>query len=56
VIDFPLGDILRKQYARLAALNIDFSPCKAIKSQVLMDFIAEWIELQQPELEAILNH
>jgi hypothetical protein len=30
----------------LRALNIDFTPRKAIKSQALADFVAEWTELQ----------
>jgi hypothetical protein len=40
----------------LEALNIDFTPHKAIKSQALIDFIAEWIEIQQPTPETILDH
>jgi hypothetical protein len=53
--DFLLGDILRnrdttgrisKWAVELGALNIDFTPHKAIKSQALMDFVAEWTELQ----------
>ena len=51
VIDFPLGDILRNKDAtghiskwavELGALNIDFTLRKAIKSQALADFVAEW--------------
>jgi hypothetical protein len=53
VTDYPLGDILRNQDAtgriskwavELGALNIDFKPCTAIKSQALVDFMAEWWE------------
>jgi hypothetical protein len=49
ITDFPLGDILRNRDAigriskwaiELGALNIDFSPQKAIKSQALADFVA----------------
>jgi hypothetical protein len=40
----------------LGALNIDFSPQKAIKSQALADFMAEWTEIQQPTPDAILDH
>jgi hypothetical protein len=40
----------------LGALNIDFIPRKAIKSQALTDFIAEWIEIQQPTPNALLDH
>ena len=65
VTDFPLGDILHNRDAtgrtskwavELGALNIDFTPRKAIKSQALADFVAEWIEIQQPVSSAILDH
>jgi ribonuclease HI len=55
--DYPLGDILRNQDAtgriskwavELGALNIDFKPRTAIKSQALVDFMAEWQENQLP--------
>ena len=51
VIDFPLGDILHNRDAtgriskwavKLGALNIDFTPQKAIKSQALADFVVKW--------------
>jgi hypothetical protein len=54
VTDFLLGDILHNRDAtgriskwavELGALNINFTPRKAIKSQALMDFLAEWTEL-----------
>jgi hypothetical protein len=57
VTDYPLGDILRNQDAtgriskwavELGTLNIDFKPRTAIKSQVLVDFMAEWRENQLP--------
>jgi hypothetical protein len=57
VTDYPLGDILRNQDAtrriskwvvELGALNIDFKPCTAIKSQALVAFMAEWRENQLP--------
>jgi hypothetical protein len=38
------------------SLNIYFTSRKAIKSQALVDFIAEWTELQQPTPDAILDH
>jgi hypothetical protein len=50
VTDYPLGDILRNQDAtgriskwavELGALNIDFKPRTAIKSQALVDFIVD---------------
>jgi ribonuclease HI len=57
VTDYPLDDILRNQDAtgriskwavELNALTIDFKPCTAIKSQALVDFMAEWRENQLP--------
>jgi hypothetical protein len=51
VTDYPLSDILRNQDAtgriskwavELSALNIYFKPWTAIKSQALVDFMAEW--------------
>jgi hypothetical protein len=65
ITDFPLGDILRNKDAtgciskwtvELEALNIDFSPRKAIKSQALADFVAEWTEIQQPAPDTFLDH
>ena len=65
VTDFPLGDILHNKDAigriskwavELGALNIDFTPWKAIKSQALADFVAEWTEIQQPVSSTILDH
>jgi ribonuclease HI len=55
ITDYPLNDILRNQDATrriskwavvLGALNIDFKPHTAIKSQALVDFMAEWRENQ----------
>jgi hypothetical protein len=57
VSDYPLGDILRNQDAtgriskwavELGALNIEFKPRTAIKSQALVDFMVEWRENQLP--------
>jgi ribonuclease HI len=57
VTNYPLGDILRNQDAtgrifkwavQLGALNIDFKPHTAIRSQALVDFMAEWRENQLP--------
>jgi hypothetical protein len=54
ITDFPLGDILHnrdttglisKWAVELEALNIDFAPWKAIKSQALVDFVAAWTEI-----------
>jgi hypothetical protein len=53
VTDYPLGDILRNQDAtgriskwavELGTLNIAFKPQTTIKSQALVDFVAEWRE------------
>jgi hypothetical protein len=55
VTNYPLGDILRNQDAtgriskwavELGALNINFKPRTAIKSQALVDFMAERRENQ----------
>jgi ribonuclease HI len=57
VTDYPLSDILRNQDAtgriskwavKLGALNIDFKPRTTIKSQALVNFMAEWRENQLP--------
>ena len=65
VTDFPLWDILHNKDAtgriskwavELGALNIDFTPRKAIKSQALADFVAKWTEIQQPVSSTILDH
>jgi hypothetical protein len=50
VTDYPLGDILQNQdttgriskwAVKLGTLTIDFKPRTAIKSQALVDFMAE---------------
>jgi hypothetical protein len=65
ITDFSLGNILHNRDAigcilklvvELGALNIDFALRKAIKSQALADFVAEWIEIQQPAPDAFLDH
>jgi ribonuclease HI len=57
VTDYPLGDILRNQDAtgrinkwavELDAITIDFKPRTTIKSQALVDIMAEWRENQLP--------
>jgi ribonuclease HI len=57
IMDFPLADILHNQDStgriskwavELGALSIDFKPRTAIKSQALVDFIAEWRKNQIP--------
>jgi hypothetical protein len=65
ITDFPLVDILHNQDARgriskwaveLEALSIDFKPSTAIKSQVLVNFMAEWRENQIPTPVDKLEH
>jgi hypothetical protein len=65
ITDFPLADILHNQDAmgriskwavELGALSIDFNPCTAIKSQALVDFMAEWRENQIPTPIDKLEH
>jgi hypothetical protein len=36
---------ISKWAVELEALNIDFAPWKAIKSQALTDFVAAWTEI-----------
>jgi hypothetical protein len=65
VTDYPLSDILRNQDAtgriskwavELGTLNIDFKPRIAIKSQALVDYMAEWRENQLPTPTERLEH
>jgi hypothetical protein len=65
ITDYPLSDILRNQDAtgriskwavELSALNINFKPRTAIKSQALVDFMAEWQENQLPTLTERPEH
>jgi ribonuclease HI len=39
---------ISKWVVELGAFNMDFKPCTAIKSQALVDFMAEWWENQMP--------
>ena len=57
ISDFPLDEILHNRDAtgriskwavELGALTLDFKPRTAIKSQTLVDFVAEWTENQVP--------
>jgi ribonuclease HI len=61
VTDFPLADILHiwnatgfisKWAVELGALTLNFKPWMAIKSQALVDFMAEW---QEHQVEALAN-
>ena len=57
VSSFPLGEIIHNQEAsgriakwvvELMGEALSFAPQKAIKSQVLADFMAEWTDTQLP--------
>jgi ribonuclease HI len=57
VSSFPLGEIIRNPDAagRIAKWSVElmgetlaYTPCKAIKSQILADFVAEWTDTQLP--------
>jgi hypothetical protein len=57
VSSFPLGEIIRNPDAadRIAKWSVElmgetliYAPRKAIKSQVLADFVAEWTDTQLP--------
>ena len=57
VTDYPLGNILHNRDAtgriskwavELGALSLEFKPRTAIKTQALVDFMAEWRENQIP--------
>src|SRR6185503_13403243 len=65
VTDFPLGDILHNRDAtgriskwavELGALELKFAPITAIKSQALVNFLAEWRENQIPAPQNIPEH
>jgi hypothetical protein len=57
VVSFPLGEIIRNPDAagRIAKWSVElmgetlsYAPRKAIKSQILADFIVEWTDIQLP--------
>ena len=57
ITSYPLGDIVRNRDAvgriskwalKLMGHDISYIPRTAIKSQALMDFVAEWMEVQLP--------
>jgi hypothetical protein len=57
VSSFPLGEIIRNPDAvgRIAKWSVEllgetlaYTPRKAIKSQILADFVAEWMDMQLP--------
>jgi hypothetical protein len=62
---FPLGDILRnkdtngkiiKWAMELCPFSLDFHSPTTVKSQALVDFIAEWIDLNAPPSPDISDH
>jgi len=57
VSSFLLGEIIQNREAtgRIAKWSVElmgeiitYAPCKAIKSQALIDFVAEWTDTQLP--------
>ena len=65
VTDFPLANILHnwdatgrisKWAVELGALKIKFKSRTAIKSQALVDFLAEWREKQVPAPPNVPEH
>src|SRR5437764_15228488 len=59
VTSFPIGEILHNRDAigriakwviELGSFELTFQPRTAIKSQALVDFIAEWTEVQTPAI------
>jgi hypothetical protein len=60
VSSFPLGEIAQNREAssriakwmvELKGETLSYAPHKAIKSQVLADFLAEWIDTQLPPVQ-----
>src|SRR5438105_141994 len=65
VTSFPIGDILHNRDAtrriakwavELGSFELSFQPQTAIKSQALVDFIAEWTEVQTPTITEKLEY
>ncbi|XP_066334232.1 uncharacterized protein [Miscanthus floridulus] len=57
ITSYPLGDIIHnrdtmgwisKWALKLMGHDIRYIPCIAIKSSALIDFVGEWMEVQQP--------
>jgi hypothetical protein len=64
VSSFPLGEIIqcREASGRIAKWAVEimgetilFAPRKAIKSQVLTDFVAEWVDTHCQQLRSNRN-
>src|SRR6266508_1833271 len=65
VTSFPIGEILHNRDAtgriakwavELGSFELTFEPRMAIKSQAVVDFIAEWTEVQTPAITEKLEH
>ena len=65
VTSFPIGDILHNRDAtgriakwavELRSFELSFQPQMAIKSQALINFIAEWTETQTPVITEKLEY
>ena len=65
VTSFPIGEILHNRDAtsriakwvvELRSFELIFQPRTAIKSQALIDFIAEWTEVQTPAITKKLEY
>src|SRR5438128_3086478 len=65
VTSFPIGEILHnrdtteriaKWVVELGSFELAFQPRTAIKSQALIDFIAEWTEVQTPGITEKLEY
>src|SRR5438128_7864627 len=65
VTSFPIGDILHnrdttgriaKWTVELRSFELSFQPRTTIKSQALIDFIAEWTETQTPAISENLEY
>ena len=65
VTSFSIGDILHNHDAigriakwavELESFELSFQPHTAIKSQALVDFLAEWTEIQTPAITEKLQY
>src|SRR6266498_2881948 len=65
VTSFPIGDILHNRdttvriaewAVELGSFELTFQPRTAIKSQALVDFIADWTEVQTPAITEKLKY
>src|SRR5207237_4737308 len=65
VTSFPIGEILHNRDAtgriakwavELGSFELAFQPRTAIKSQALVDFIAEWTKVQTPAITEKLEY